>query len=149
MELLLGHYCADALAAPRPRPRTALLAPHLRHTRLAAMLSQHGVQTLRHRVFDAQFAFERTDDASHRHAVAVVLPCDGHEVILRKLFSVTVAVDVQPLGVDDAVDVERLRAFASWVGLFTVTSQFPGGAVILRYIQRGSVELDPLRIGFW
>ena len=30
-----------------------------------------------------------------------------------------------------------------------LTSQFPGGAVIVRYIQRGSVELDPLRIGFW
>ena len=31
----------------------------------------------------------------------------------------------------------------------SVTSQFPGGAVIVYYIQRGSVELDPLRIGFW
>ena len=27
--------------------------------------------------------------------------------------------------------------------------QFPDGAVILRYIQRGFVELEPLRIEFW
>ena len=78
MELLLGHYCADALAAPRLRPRTVLLAPHLRHASLAAVLSEHGMQTLRHRILDAQCAFERTDDAPHRHAVAVVLPCNGH-----------------------------------------------------------------------
>ncbi len=39
----------------------------------------------------------------------------GFWPLLRKLFSVAAAVDVQPLGVDDAVDVERLRAFASRV----------------------------------
>eukprot|EP01043_Picozoa_sp_COSAG02_P106756 COSAG02_NODE_42759_length_381_cov_1.095745_1_plen_44_part_01 len=31
---------------------------------------------------------------------------------MQRLFFVATAVDVQPLGADDAVDVERLRAFA-------------------------------------
>ena len=31
----------------------------------------------------------------------------------------------------------------------SLNRQFPGGAFIVYYIQRGSVELDPLRIGFW
>ena len=33
---------SQPLAAPRPRLRTALLAPHLRHASLAAVLSEHG-----------------------------------------------------------------------------------------------------------
>ena len=50
------------------------------------------------------------------NAVAVVLPCNRYKVILRKLFSVAAAVDVHPLGVNDAVNVERFRTFAIRIG---------------------------------
>ena len=68
-----------------------------------------------------KFIVQRTNPNTDRGAreelpVLLGVPCNGHEVILRELFSVAAAVDVQPLGVDDAVDVERLRAFASRLG---------------------------------
>eukprot|EP01043_Picozoa_sp_COSAG02_P069708 COSAG02_NODE_12059_length_1605_cov_1.968792_2_plen_63_part_00 len=58
-----------------------------------------------------KFIVQRTNPNTDRGAreelpVLLGVPCNGHEVILRKLFSVAAAADVQPLGVDDAVDVD-------------------------------------------
>ena len=54
-----------------------------------------------------KFIVQRTNPNTDRGAreelpVLLGVPCNGHEVILRKLFSVAAAADVQPLGVDDA-----------------------------------------------
>ena len=96
-----------------------------------------------HEVATLQFAHRRVLLASIAHCYGTQCPQPGHwggcisgQSTLRAYVEVATGSSVGTVPISIPV-------------LTSTNRQFPGGAVILRYIRRGSVELDPLRIGFW